>query len=267
MKYRNYNNNNNYLIIGLLMFFLFGGFQLLFFVIIPLFFRLFPFLLILYLIRVFFGKSRLNQRLGAYAFSQPNERSEFVELLIRVLCLCVQVDGRVDKRELIAIENIFRGQFNYKPLQLTWVKDLINHSLKNPANLDETCKEIDQKFDHQSKLLLLQLVYHVVLSDEIVAKAEEAFIRTIIRHLNISEHEATSIRGHFIKESDVERDYAILGLTSTATLIEVKKAYKDLCKKYHPDRVQHLGEEFRKISEEKIKEINKSYDILKKTLK
>jgi DnaJ like chaperone protein len=267
MKYRNYNNQNNYLMIGLLMFFLFGGFQLFFVILIPLFFKLLPFFIIVYFIRRLFGKSRLNQRLGAYTYSQPNERSEFVELLIRVLCLCVKADGKIDNRELLAIENIFRVQFKYTPLQVSWIKDLIGHSLKKPENIDVICVEVNEKFDHQSKLLLLQMVYHVVLSDNVVVKAEEDFILTITKHLNISDFEATSIRGHFIKVEDVEKDYAVLGLKSTATLSEVKAAYRELCKKYHPDRVQHLGDEFRQISEEKIKEINKAYDIIKKKLK
>jgi len=34
--------------------------------------------------------------------------------------------------------------------------------------------------------------------------------------------------------------------------------------KYHPDKVTHLGQEFRSVAEEKMKEINAAYDFLKK---
>jgi len=267
MKYRQYDNNYNYLILGILLFFLFGGFQLIFFVLIPLFFRLLPLLIILYLVFRVFGNVRLNQKLGAYAYRNSNERSEFVELLIRVLCLGVQVDGKVDPRELISIENLFRIQFKYSSLQMTWVKDLINHALKNPSNLDDVTSEINQKFDYQSKLLLLQMVYQVVLADQKVESSEESFIRRVVQKLHILEHDATSIRGHFIKEDNDEKYYAVLGLSKGATLQEVKSSYKELCKKYHPDRLQHLGEEFKSVSEDKIKEINEAYGILKKKLK
>lgn len=212
-------------------------------------------------------KVRLNQRLGAYTYSQSHERSEFVELLVRLLCLVAQADGKVDPRELITIENLFRVHFKYSPLQLAWVKDLIQHALKNPASLDDICVEINQKFDYQSKLLLLQVVYQIVLADQVVDRSEDDVISKIVRDLHISEQDARSVRGHFIKEDSIEKYFMVLGLTPNASLEEVKKAYRDLCKKYHPDRLQHLGSEFKAASEDKIKEINEAYAHLKKKLK
>ncbi|MCK5195770.1 MAG: DnaJ domain-containing protein [Desulfobulbaceae bacterium] len=40
---------------------------------------------------------------------------------------------------------------------------------------------------------------------------------------------------------------------------QIKKSYRKLSMKYHPDKVGHLGEEFRKVAEEKMKEINGAY--------
>ena len=85
--------------------------------------------------------------------------------------------------------------------------------------------------------------------------------------LTITEQDARSVRAHFIKEESTEKYFMILGLTPTASLEDVKKAYRELCKKYHPDRLQQLGSEFKTVSEEKIKEINNAYAILKKKLK
>ena len=61
-----------------------------------------------------------------------------------------------------------------------------------------------------------------------------------------------------------ERYYAILGLEKGAGAEDIKKAYRQLSMKYHPDKVRHLGEEFRAIAEEKMKEINGAYDYFKK---
>ncbi len=214
-----------------------------------------------------FRKVRLNQKLGAYTYSQSHERSEFVDLLVRLLCLVAQADGKVDPRELVTIENLFRIHFRYSPLQMSWIKDLIQHALRSPSDLDTVCLEINQKFDYQSKLLLLQAVYQVVLADQVVDKSEDAIILKIVSCLTISESDARSVRAHFIKEDSTEKYFMILGLTPTASLEEVKKAYRELCKKYHPDRLQHLGSEFKTVSEDKIKEINNAYAILKKKLK
>jgi DnaJ like chaperone protein len=46
----------------------------------------------------------------------------------------------------------------------------------------------------------------------------------------------------------------------------VKKAYRNLALTHHPDRVSHLGEEYRKIAEEKFKEISEAYEVIVKEL-
>ena len=58
--------------------------------------------------------------------------------------------------------------------------------------------------------------------------------------------------------------YSILGLSESCSLDEAKKAYRDASKQYHPDRVSHLGEEFRKLAEEKMQKINEAYSTIKK---
>jgi len=57
--------------------------------------------------------------------------------------------------------------------------------------------------------------------------------------------------------------FTILGVERNASPEEIKTAYKQLANKYHPDKVQHLGEEFRKLAEKRFKEIQEAYQRLK----
>jgi len=59
--------------------------------------------------------------------------------------------------------------------------------------------------------------------------------------------------------------YEILGLAPGASAEEIKSAYRKLSMQCHPDKVAHLGEEFRQVAEEKMKELNEAYQHLKKT--
>ena len=56
--------------------------------------------------------------------------------------------------------------------------------------------------------------------------------------------------------------YARLGLSTNASSDEVKKAFKKLAIKYHPDKISHLSKEQQRESEEKFKKINESYNAL-----
>ena len=58
----------------------------------------------------------------------------------------------------------------------------------------------------------------------------------------------------------MKNPYDILGVDRSASASDIKKAYRKLAKKYHPDKVHHLGDEFKQFAEEKIKEINTAYD-------
>ena len=58
--------------------------------------------------------------------------------------------------------------------------------------------------------------------------------------------------------------YDILGIRSGASKEEITAAYKNAVKKYHPDKLSHLGEEFSSLANEKFLEIQKAYDTLMK---
>ena len=65
-------------------------------------------------------------------------------------------------------------------------------------------------------------------------------------------------RGETLKDP-----YTILEVDRNATAEEIKKAYRRLVNKYHPDKVVHLGEEFKKLAEKHFKEVQEAYQKIK----
>ena len=57
--------------------------------------------------------------------------------------------------------------------------------------------------------------------------------------------------------------YEVLGVSQNATDEEIKKAYRNLARKYHPDNYQ--DNPLADLAEEKMKEINEAYDLITKT--
>jgi DnaJ like chaperone protein len=66
----------------------------------------------------------------------------------------------------------------------------------------------------------------------------------------------------FGPKQSLKDPYEILGLRRGASMEEVRKAYRELAAKYHPDKVSHLGEEFRALAEQRFKEINEAYQAI-----
>ncbi len=58
--------------------------------------------------------------------------------------------------------------------------------------------------------------------------------------------------------------YAVLGVGPGADQGEIRKAYRRLAAQYHPDKVAHLGEEFRRLADKKFKAIQAAYETLKR---
>lgn len=79
------------------------------------------------------------------------------------------------------------------------------------------------------------------------------------RDKGFSEKKASGGDSRFEETGKIKDPYTVLDVSRDASPEEIKKAYKQLANKYHPDKVLHLGEEFRKLAEERFKEIQEAY--------
>jgi hypothetical protein len=57
--------------------------------------------------------------------------------------------------------------------------------------------------------------------------------------------------------------YTVLKVGRGASQKEIREAYLELANQYHPDKVVHLGDEFRALAENRFKEIQSAYEALK----
>lgn len=70
--------------------------------------------------------------------------------------------------------------------------------------------------------------------------------------------------GGSAERDDQEDPYLVLGVRQDDGEEKIKKAYRDILGKYHPDRVQHLGEEFREMAARRTVAINKAFETIRK---
>jgi DnaJ like chaperone protein len=266
MRYRNYNNKSN---IGWLIFLLFmfmGGFKFIF-VLVPLLMAIvvyfFPFIVFALIFSGIIKKVLFNNKIRSRLNNSTADHSRFVDILIHILVHAVNADGHVDTREVQTIKDFFRVSMHYKQVEMMWVDDLINNALKNTYPLDDICREFEKSFNYEARLILLELVFKVICADGFIADSERRFVAKLLSLLHITEIDYSRIASVYDKDLASDEHYAVLGLKRGASKEEIKKAYKDASKKYHPDKVYHLGEEFREVAEEKMRAINKAYQALR----
>lgn len=207
----------------------------------------------------------IKRQVRNYEQSQTEVHNTFVFLLVNILVKIAQVDGVISQEEIATIRRFFRDHLHYSQSQLLWLKELIKEAIRAPHTLEELLRSFREKFAYEPRLLLLQLIYQVIYSKARVSAQELAVAQNIADFLGISPYDHRAIQGRYGRAAgDEGRYYEILGVEPGADFETIKSAYRKLSMQYHPDKVAHLGEEFRQVAEEKMKELNEAYDYLKK---
>ncbi|HUS87543.1 MAG TPA: TerB family tellurite resistance protein [Bacteroidales bacterium] len=184
---------------------------------------------------------------------------DFAMSLLVLIAAVMKADGRVVKAELDYVKSFFVRQFGEETAgeAILMLRDM----LKKPIPVADVCRQIARNMEYASRLQLLHMLYGVSASDGHYDKSETRMIDSIADWLNISSKDKASIRNMFMPSTDGA--YKILEIESNVSDDELKKAYRRMARKYHPDAVSHLGEDFRLAAEEKFKKVNGAYEKIK----
>jgi DnaJ like chaperone protein len=185
---------------------------------------------------------------------------DFGMSLIVLIAAVMKADGKVLRSELDYVKRFFITQFGPETAQeaLQMLRDLLRRDIP----LRDVCNQIRQNMDYPSRLQLIHILWNISAADRRFETAETNVIKTIADYLGITQGDYDSIRNMFIPSTDAA--YRVLEVERTATDDELKTAYRKMALKYHPDKVNHLGEDFRKNAEEKFKAVNEAWDKIKK---
>ncbi|WP_299272479.1 TerB family tellurite resistance protein [uncultured Psychroserpens sp.] len=206
-------------------------------------------------------QSTSRSRTRSRSHSRPQTKSGDFEVSLLILAsVVIKADGIQDQRELDYVRQQFVSMYG---------KDRANHAFKLFKNINKqsiptrkVCLQIKQMMDHSSRLQLLHFLFGIAKADGMVTDNEVSQIYMISGYLGISTRDYGSIKAMFYNSSD--NAYKILEITKDSTDDEVKRAYRKMAKKYHPDKVIHLGKEHQKGAEEKFRQVQLAYEQLQK---
>jgi DnaJ like chaperone protein len=201
-----------------------------------------------------------KQRTSFSKAGMPRTSTEdFMASLLVLLASVMKADDKLLHSELDYVKRFLGQQFNKGDVDHYIL--LYRKIIKQTYSLPQVCLQIQRSMDHPSRLELIHVLFGLSSADGETHFKEIDVIQTIARYLNVNDNDFASIKAIFVKNTDSA--YQILEIELSDTDDEVKKAYRKMAKKYHPDKVTHLGEELRDLAEEKFKAVNTAYKNIK----
>ncbi len=194
---------------------------------------------------------------------QKTQESDFkMSLLVLVACI-MKADGNASKSELNVVKRFLVANFGeqgaIEALQI--LKSLLNQ----PIDVREVSMQINRYMNYSAKLQLIRFLFDVAYADSFIHPAEIAMIQEVSNIFGISQADFVSIKAPFTKQTDTNWAYKTLEIEPAATDEELKKAYRRMAMKYHPDKVNDLGDDVKKSATEKFRSINEAYENIKKS--
>jgi DnaJ like chaperone protein len=197
---------------------------------------------------------------AVYKTGGSSQVADFTVSLLVLSAAVMKSDGKILKSELDFVKNFLSQQFGeyQAQQQLLMLKEI----LKQDIPLAEVCAQIKQYMPHSQRLQIVHYLFGVSKADGNVQESELKVIQTIANYLRINSADFSSLQAMYFR--DVNSDYKILEIESSVSDEEVKKAYRKMALKFHPDKVATLGEEIQRAANEKFQKVQQAYESIKK---
>ena len=181
--------------------------------------------------------------------------------LLSLAAIVIKADGKVDERELRFVRNYFIS--NYGEAYAASIFAKFNSEVKKEQqNLNEITRLFAQRAPYETRLQILHFLFAIANADGHVAEVEVQKILQIANALRLRSMDFESIKAMFVKSAD--NAYKILEISPNATDVEVKKAYRTMAKKYHPDKLQTEDAALKKGAQEKFQQVQAAYEAIQK---
>jgi DnaJ like chaperone protein len=188
---------------------------------------------------------------------------DFVMSLLVLMAAVMKADRKVMQSELVFVKQYLVKAFGEE--EALEMLRILRDILKQDIPLKEVTLQIKGRMDYPSRLQLIHLIYGIAQADGDISDAEMAVIEQIAYDLGLSGADINSVKNMYFQSADWA--YNVLEIDSRAGNEEIKKAYRQLALKNHPDKVAYLGEEIRKKAQEKFQKISEAYEAIKKERK
>lgn len=233
-----------------------------------------------------YGGGTYGRPSGAHRYSNTGSADDLSAALLVLIAAVMKADSVVRKSELELVKRFLVSNYGEEKAKELLLK--LRDMQQEDFPINDICQQIKQNTDYTTRYHMLDFLFSIADADGEVTFQEQSLLRTISNRLGINARDFLSIMARHVagnyggfggggrsggsgsgssrssSSTGYTKDpYKVLGLDSTATDEEIKKAYRRLAMKYHPDKVEGLGEEVKKNAEAQFREINEAYETIK----
>ena len=224
----------------------------------------FPGAIIGFLIGSFFEKGNLKNRSARTIFTQTKRGvspAEFELNLLSLASIVIKADGIVNQKELDFVRKYFVQAYGKENANAIF-KVFNEEVKKKQLSAQKISSFLRSRMRYEPRLQILHFLFSIANADGHVSESEVKEINLIANYLAVNLRDFESIKAMFFNNPDSA--YKILEIEKTASSTEIKKAYRTMVKKYHPDKLQHMDEVYRKGAEQKFRRVQEAYEQLQK---
>ena len=191
---------------------------------------------------------------------QKISSKDFEINLLALASLVIKADGKVTQNELDFVRRYFVSAYGKN--RANEVFKIFNQNVKNKGiSVSKISRLFNLALNYESRLQVIHFLFGIAKADGNISKLEIKKLLEFSNLFKLSYADFLSIKAMFVQETD--NAYKILELNKTATNDQIKKSYRELAKKHHPDKVQHLGDAYVKAAQDKFQQIQKAYQNIK----
>lgn len=243
-----------------------------------------------YVGKAFEGNSGTSRPRFSGRYQNTGSQDDINVALTVLIAAVMKADGEVKRSELDYVKQFLLKNYGEEAGNnlLHLLRDLVKP--EKYIDVPGVCQQIKHNTDYTTRYHMVDFLFGLAKSDGDYHEAENRVLHTIASNFGINSNDYASIYARHVDNAYSYRSrsnsysgnnqyggsssyqststskldpYEVLGINPTASDDEIKKAYRRLAMKYHPDKVEGMGEEVKKQAEAQFRKINEAYETLK----